>query len=223
MNEEKTNVVPYNSVGGNGQPAKDYSNSNRSKMMAAGKPVSGPPTTSRAPQGEISVGQSEGFFKATLKQAVDHAIKTVIDPMVRNFVYTTGMSILNTLLWNGGKGSPGLPTGVGMTPYNLISTPIGQGQTQKQSQLTHEDRVWQRYEKLHVDSLDEANAIMSRLYRIYMRKGQVTLAEYYDAFGERYEFPNEGWGWTGLPKDQMYTQQFADGYHVIMPKLEKLI
>jgi len=216
MNEEKTNIVPYNNV------QKDYSNSNRSKMEVAGSQTPSQPSANYPAKTEISTGTSDGFFKATLKQAVDHAIKTVIDPMIRNFIYSTGMSVLNTMLWNGGKGSPGLPTGIGMTPYNLISTPIGQGQTKQQSQLTREDRVWQRYEKLHKNTLDEANAIMSRLYRIFLQNGRVTLSEYYEAFGERYEFQNEYWGWHSLPKDQMYAQQFSDGYHVIMPKLEKL-
>lgn len=144
--------------------------------------------------------------------------------MIRNFVYSTGMSILNTLLWRGGKGAPGIPSGAGMTPYNLISTSAITGPSSgKQSQLTQQDRVWQRYEKLHVNTLDEAHAIMSKLYREYMRKGQVTLAFYYEAFGEKYDFTNETWGWTSLPKDRMYAQQFADGYHVIMPKLEGLV
>lgn len=215
MNEEKTNIIPYNNAGGSQQPPKDYSNSNRSKMTA-----SGPPSTQRQPQGQIATTSGDGFFKATLKEAVNHAINTVIDPMLRNFVYSTGMSILNTLLWNGGKGSPGMPPTMGaQTPYNLISTPIG---ATRQPQMTHDDRVWQRYEKLHVPTLDEAHAIMSKLYRAFMRSGRVKLAEYYEAFGERYDFADEGWGWSSLPKDRMYAQQFPDGYHVIMPKLEKL-
>lgn len=215
MNEEKTNIIPYNNAGGGQQPPKDYSNSHRSKMQAPAPPAPGHP-----PQGQIEV-RGEGFFKATLKEAVDHAISTVIDPMIRNFLYSTGMSILNTMLWRGGKGSPGYPTGIGaQTPYNLISTPAA---GPKQPQLTQEDRVWQRYEKLHVPTLDEAHAIMSRLYRAFVRRGRVTLAEYYEAFGEKYDFANETWGWTSLPKDRMYAQQFSDGYHVIMPNLEKLI
>ena len=223
MNEEKTNIVPYNTVsGGAPQPPKDYSNSNRSKMASLGKPTSGPPAASRPPQRETT--NDGGFFKATLKQAIDHAITTVIDPMVRNFVYSTGMSILNTLLWNGGKGSPGVPFFDGKIPYNQISTSIigGQASVQKQPQMTQQDRVWQNYQKLHVDTLDKANAIMSKLYRMFMRQGQVTLAQYYDAFGEQYGFEDENWGWTTLPKEQMYAQQFSDGYHVIMPKLVRL-
>ena len=216
MNEEKPNIVPYNNAGGQGQPPKDYSNSNRSKMKDFGKPVAGPPKEQIA-----TPGKTDGFFKATLKQAVDHAIKTVVDPMVRNFLYSTGMSVLNTMLWNGGKGSPGLPSGIGMTPYNLISTPPAT-QQQRQPQLTQQDRVWQNYEKLHTETLEKAHAIMSRLYRTFMRQGQVKLADYYEAFGEKYAFEDENWGWTSLPKDRMYAQQFADGYHVIMPRLERL-
>ena len=224
MNEEKTNIVPYNNVtSGSAQPPKDYSNSNRSKMAALGKPPSAPPAAARQPQGEIA--NDGGFFKATLKQAIDHAIATVIDPMVRNFVYSTGMSILNTLLWNGGKGSPGVPFVDNKVPYNQISTSLigGQTQTQRQQpQMTPQDKVWQNYQKLHTETLDKANYIMSRLYRAYRVKGQVTLAYYYEAFGERYAFEDENWGWTSLPKDQMYAQQYPDGYHVIMPKLERL-
>jgi len=219
--EEKTNIVPYNSAGNNAQqpspPQQDYSNSNRKKMGQ--HPVS---ASISAPQSGVTEGKTDGFFKATLKQAIDHAIKTVVDPMIRNFMYTTGMSVLNTLLWNGGKGSPGTPTVFTNTPYNLISSPISVQQSPK-PQMTQQDRVWQRYEKLHVDTLDQANAIMSRMYREYMQKGHATLATYYEAFGERYDFTNEAWGWNSLPRDGMYAQQFADGYHVIMPKLEKLL
>ena len=223
MNEEKTNIVPYNNVSGQAQPPKDYSNSNRQKMAALGKPAAGPPSTGYSPKGQIT-DKSEGFFKATLKEAVDHAITTVVDPMIRNFLYSTGMSMLNTLLWNGGKGAPGVPFLSNQTPYNRISTPaLGSGQpAQRQPQMTEQDRVWQNYEKLHVDTLDKAEYIMSRLYRAYRVKGQVTLAYYYEAFGEKYAFEDENWGWTSLPKDRMYAQQFSDGYHVIMPKLERL-
>ena len=223
MNKEKTNIVPYNNVSSGGQqPQKDYSNSHRSKMTTGpDKPVSGPPAASQPVKTEPTV--SGGFFKATLKEAVDHAITTVIDPMIRNFLYSTGMSILNTLLWKGGKGSPGVPPVTSMTPYNLISTSTAVNNSNQQSQLTKDDRVWQRYEKLHVDTLEQAQRIMSRLYRIYMRKGEVKLAEYMELFGEKYEFQDENWGWTSLPKDRMYTQQFADGYHVLMPKLERLL
>jgi len=222
MNEEKTNIVPYNNVStGAPQPPKDYTNSNRSKMASLGKQASAPPAATLPSQRATT--NDGGFFKATLKQAIDHAITTVIDPMVRNFVYSTGMSILNTLLWNGGKGSPGVPFLGDKVPYNQISTSIiGGQQTQRQPQMTQQDRVWQNYQKLHVDTLDKANAIMSKIYRMFLRQGQVTLAQYYDAFNERYEFTDEGWGWTSIPKDRMYAQQFADGYHVIMPKLEKL-
>ena len=213
MNEEKTNIIPYNNA------PKDYSNSNRSKMEQ--KQNTGIPAPSFTPKGEITE-QRDGFFKATLKQAVDHAVKTVIDPMIRNFVYTTGLSILNTLLWNGGKGSPpSIDLTTGKTPYNLISTATAVAISQK-PQLSKEDRVWQKYEKLHVDTLDKANAIMSKLYRTFRQKGQVTLAQYYEAFGEPYAFTDESFGWTSLPQDKMYAQQFSDGYHVIMPKLEGL-
>ena len=219
MNEEKTNIIPYNSSSGTQQPPRDYSNSNRSKMAGAQQQNPALPSTGYSARTEIAAS-GDGFFKATLKQAVDHAIKTVIDPMIRNFVYSTGMSILNTLLWNGGKGSPAVPTVGTNTPYNLISTPVA---VERKPQLTKQDRVWQRYEKLHVNTLDEANAIMSRLFKEFLKNGQVTLAKYYECFGEPYEFPNETWGWTSLPKDKMYAQQFADGYHVIMPKLEGLV
>lgn len=224
MNEEKTNIIPYNNSGGQQPPPKDYSNSNRSKMAAAGQQASsGISAASFTPKGEITE-QRDGFFKATLKQAVDHAVKTVIDPMIRNFVYTTGLSILNTLLWNGGKGSPpSIDLTAGKTPYNLISTATAVATSQSsRPQMTNEDRVWQRYEKLHVTTLDKANAIMSKLYRIFMKRGQVRLADYYEAFGEPYAFTDETFGWTSLPQDKMYAQQFADGYHVFMPKLEAL-
>lgn len=221
MNEEKTNIVPYNQVSSGGQ--KDYSNSNRSKMGLTGKPASGPSSTN-LPSTGTTPAKSEGFFKATLKEAVDHAITTVIDPMIRNFVYSTGMSILNTLLWKGGKGSPGVNGFMGgMTPYNLISTSAIGSQQPRHQQMTQQDRVWQNYEKLHVETLDKAQAIMSRIYRIFRTRGQVKLADYYDAFNERYEFADEGWGWTSIPTDRMYAQQYADGYHVIMPKLERLL
>ena len=223
MNEEKTNIVPYNTVsgGGSSQP-KDYSNSNRSKMGNAGKQASQLPSTVRTERAELTTG--DGFFKATLKQAVDHAIKTVIDPMIRNFVYSTGMSILNTLLWNGGKGSPSIPTGPGMTPYNLISTSTSVAMSPKEHkpQLSKDDRVWQRFDKCHVDTLEQAQRIMSRLYRKFRAQGQVTLADYYEAFMEKIDIEDENWGWTSLPQDKMGTVQYADGYHIFMPKLERL-
>lgn len=53
MNEEKTNIVPYNNGGGSAQPpAKDYSNSNRSKTAAARNP------RNRLQTGDSSQGQN---------------------------------------------------------------------------------------------------------------------------------------------------------------------
>lgn len=216
---EKTNIIPYNNGGQPASQPKDYSNSNRSKAER-GSPSTGGPVS---PGKEISLSKpvvGDGFFKATLKEAVDHAVTTVIDPMLRNFVYNTGMSILNTLLWRG-KNSTSFPAmSTMMTPYNMISLAPAEP---KQPQMTTQDKVWQQYEKLHVSTLEEAHKIMSRLYREFLSKGYATLATYYESFGEKYDFQNEAWGWHSLPKDRMYAQQFADGYHVIMPKLERLL
>lgn len=209
-------------------PAVDYANSNRLK---AGKvrPAETETTALTKPEARTEIVTTEpkaenqltGFFKATLKDAIQNSIKTVIDPMIRNFIDATISSITNSLLWGGDSRGR---YGTGRTDYKQISTGgVPWRERGGNAALDYQDKVRQDYEKLSVNTLQEANKIMGALYRTLRMNGQVTLANYYELFGESTTFTDEYYGWTQLPEAAVYAKGGPDGYHIIMPPLRKLV
>ena len=208
------------------QRKTDYSNSHASKRRASFPDPNG--GAQQRPSGPGYYRSEEktpdGFFKATLKQAVDTAVKNVVDPAIRNFLWDSATNMLGSLIW--GKDSRRVIGG--RTPYREISTgqvsaPKALPAARTEPRMSPEDHAWQRYEQCcAVPTLDEAQKIMIRLYKTLRLQGKVTLAQYYQYFGERYEFTDEAWGWTSLPEGSMYTMMIGNEYHVLMPKLEAL-
>ena len=210
-------------------PQVDYSNSHRSRRELPDPPNRSLPGTPIA----ADDGRTDGFFKATLKQAVKTAVNDVIDPAARNFFFNTIVSMAQTLAYGENARRVMPPVLNGQTPYRQISS----GQSSQapaalppaRMQLSTDDRRWQQFEKCHTPTdMDDEEAkqcafrIMRKMLETLRLKGRVTLADYYHAFGYRSEFVDEGWGWTEIPKEQMYTMRYPDGYHVFMPKLEEL-
>ena len=199
-------------------PATDYTNSNRSKrekgLMAPESNLPAPPST--------EFPKVDGFFRATLKQAMSAAYFNVIDPAIRSFLDNTFTSVLKTMIW--GKDARTYIGPGGQTDYRKIST-SSTGVVQNLPagpQLSQEDRNWQRYERCFKRTKEEAYAVMSRLYRKLRMEGKVTLADYLQAFDEKAYFTDEGWGWTSLPDEEFYAHMYEGYYHVHMPKLEVL-
>lgn len=217
-NKPPEQLIAYN------RPPTDYTNSNRSKrkfnLGGQQQPVQAPqPTTYSEPE-------RDGFFKATLKQALDDAIKNVVDPAIRGFLWNSLTSIGGSLIW--GKDSQRLYS-PGRIPYREISTgvtsvvPVDRPALPSGSRaMTEEARLNQEYMRCSKPTQEAACAVMNKLFRTLRQNGKVTLANYYEAFGERYDFNDEAFGWTALPPDAVYAQRFHDGYHVRMPKLEVL-
>lgn len=210
-----------NTYGQPSAPQTDYSNSHRSHQRPPeyGPSKAGPPGT------DLIESKPDGFFKATLKQAASSVYHEVIDPSVRNFLDNTLTSMLKTMIW-GENARKYLTFTPGQTPYRDISTgkvvqPQPVAETQ-QYRLSPVDKSWQRFYRCHTPTREQARAIMSRMYKTLRSEGQVTLAQYYQAFGYPYDFTDEEWGWTSLPEGRMYADECSDGYHVMMPHLEKL-
>ena len=216
-NQPPEQITVYN------RPQTDYTNSHRSKRkfnLGSQKPA----------QPELpeytSEPERDGFFRATLKQAFQDAIKNVVDPAVRGFLWNTLTSIGGSLIW--GKEAQRLYS-PGRTPYREISTgatpaspPYRPALPPGGRSMTEEARMNQEYLRCSKPTQEAVYAVMSKLFRTLRQNGKVTLANYYEAFGERYDFNDEAFGWTSLPQDAVYAQYFEGGYHVRMPKLEVL-
>lgn len=211
-NKPPEQVTVYNTT-------PNYANSNRMKremFKASGTPASArPPQPPSAPEEP----ERDGFFKATLKQACRNALTNVVDPAIRNFLDDTITDLKNSLIW--GKDAKRFYYR-GQTDYRQISTGGRPGlpAPAPSQQMTAEDHKWQKYEMCSKPTQEEIYKIMSMLYRTLRNAGKVTLAQYYQFFGERYDFNDEAWGWTSLP--EMSAQYFGNGYHIRMPKIEIL-
>ena len=149
----------------------------------------------------------------------------MVDPAVRNFLDNTIVSMVKTMIW-GENARKYFTYNTGQTPYREISTGrVMQPQAlpEGQRRLSFDDKSWQKYYRCRAATRERAWEIMRKMYTTMRLKGQVTLAEYYQAFGYPFDITDEEWGWTSLPDGRMYTEKDSEGYyHVMMPKLEVL-
>ena len=58
-----------------------------------------------------------------------------------------------------------------------------------------------------------------QLHRRLREEGKVSLGFYYQLFDVPTSYTDDYYGWTELPAESTYAQQWADGcYHVVMPR-----
>jgi hypothetical protein len=220
-NKPPEQITVYN------HPPKDYTNSHRSQReFRIGKQAQPAPPPAQPQTVET---EKDGFFKSTLKDAFKSAVNTVVDPAIRGFLWNiwgTFTNVAGTMIW--GQNANRLYGG-GQTPYREISTgitsvlPVGSPALPSgQRVMTREARSNQEYLRCSKPTQEGVYAVMSKLYRALRNNGKVTLANYYEAFGEKYDFNDEAFGWTAIPENTMFAQYYDGGYHVRMPKLEVL-
>ncbi len=165
----------------------------------------------------------ESFFRMTLKAAFKKAFRTVVIPTAKRFIDDVFEDTKNSLLY--GDDRPTVlssSTTATHTPYSKISTQASRlnAPYREAPKLTKEDHAFQRYDKCRVLTEDKAFQILNKMYEKLRREGKITLAFYYQQFGETYDFTDENWGWRSMAGADC--EQTDTGYRIIMPKIEEL-
>lgn len=162
----------------------------------------------------------ESFFKMTLEAAIKKAFRTVVIPTAKRFIDDVFEDTKNSLLY--GDERPTVLTASSHTPYRDISTKASRlsAPFKEAPRMTRDDHIYQRYDKCRVATEDKAIRILNEMYQELRSKNKITLAFYYQKFGESYDFTDENWGWRTMAGAD--SEQMSDGYRIIMPKLEEL-
>ena len=71
-----------------------------------------------------------------------------------------------------------------------------------------------------LDTRDEAEEVLSRMYDLFETYGTVSLADYYDLVGVTSEFTDNKWGWDSLMGSRIL--RVNNGYIVDLPRMISL-
>lgn len=165
--------------------------------------------------------QTTDWLKSVVTTAVKKAYKTIVVPTGKRFLNDVFEETKNAILWKNEK--PGGGYSDGYTNYRLLSSgpstytaPYVQSVT-----MTTQDHSLLNYEKCRARSEAEAIRILNMMYSKLRAEGQVTLAFYYQCFGERYSFTDEHWGWKSMAGAD--AELTSNGWRLILPKIEGLM
>lgn len=90
---------------------------------------------------------------------------------------------------------------------------VGRDRTQQRS---HQRKVGKPDEIL-IESREEAEEVLSRMYDLYDTYQIVSLADYYDLVGVVSEFTDNKWGWDNLRGSRIL--KVRDGYIIDLPRM----
>lgn len=81
---------------------------------------------------------------------------------------------------------------------------------------SHERKV-AKPDEILIESREEAEEVLSRMYDYWETYGTVSLAEYYDLVGVVGDFTDNKWGWDSLKGSRIL--RVRDGYIVDLPRM----
>lgn len=158
---------------------------------------------------------AEIFVGGDLKETAVHVRDDVAVPALKNFLYDSLSEGLQRILWG--------ETRDDRRRNSTHRDYVGYSRRARESRpttSTRYSRVTQDFDDIILNTREEAESVLSRMYDLIERYNMVTVAELYSLVGISAEFTDENWGWKDLRSANI--QHIRDGFRINLPKPEEL-
>jgi len=177
-------------------------------------------TTSAAKRRKKGLGRKfkDTFFGGDSKTAIQYVWFSVLIPAVKDALVEAGAQGIEKLIFGETRRQrSGPPSGpLGHVSYHRYSRPG----SEPPRQISQRARSQHDFDEIILNSRQEADNVIDRLFDLVSRYGEATVADLYELVGLRSTHTDHKWGWTDVRGTG--TVKVRDGYLISLPDPEPL-
>lgn len=167
----------------------------------------------------------ETFIGGNAKTAAEYTMIEVVVPAIKDTVAEALQSGIEKLIYGDSRPrhrgtTPPSYTNVGRVNYQQLSTPP-RSQPPTSNSLSRRSRARHDFDEIVIQSRQEANEVIDRLFDILSRYGSVPVASLYELTGIESSHTDFKWGWTDL-RGAKAAKLRSGGYLLDLPEPEPL-
>lgn len=156
------------------------------------------------------------FISGTFRGSLQFALLDVVLPMVKDMVVEAGAQGLEKLFFGEGRrrgGSTPPPSG----PYGHVNYTrmYGSSRPSAQRALSRRARASHNFDEIVLDTRNEADEVIDRLYDLVGTYDTATIADLYELLGLASSHTDHKWGWADLHGAGV--TRIRDGYLLDLP------
>jgi hypothetical protein len=141
---------------------------------------------------------SNTFFGGDLKSATHYVVFSVLIPAAKDTLAEAGSQGIEKLIFGESRGRGGMrKSGLGYVAYNRL-TAQSPAMQPKSPILSRQARVRHDFDEIMIDSREEAEEVIDRLFDLLSRYEVASVADLYELTGIKANHVDQQWGWTNL-------------------------
>lgn len=162
------------------------------------------PVTSAKKAGKKGLGRQfkETFFSGNGKDAAAYMAEAVIVPAIRDTLHEALQAGIERVIYGDRASSPrrGYSTPWSNQGENtrVAYDRISSSGTKPQRSMSRQAKSRHSFDELIIDTRQEAEEVLERMYDILSQYGEVSVAHLYELTGIRSDHTDMKWGWTNL-------------------------
>jgi hypothetical protein len=161
------------------------------------------------------------FVGGTIRDAMHFVVLEVLLPAAKDMVVEAGSQGIEKLIFGEGRRYRGItrpPSGpTGHIQYNRYASPQ---MPSSRRALSRRARSEHNFDEIVLDSREEAEEVIDRLFDLVSRYDTATVSDLYELVGLSSTFTDNQWGWTDLRGAGV--QRIRDGYLLDLPDPDPL-
>lgn len=136
------------------------------------------------------------FFGGDAKSALSYGFYDVVIPAAKEMIVDFGRETLEKLVMGTSRRQRNAPPSgqMGYVSYNRYAM----GGQQAPRSISRSSRVRHNFDEIILDSRQEAEDVLDRLFEIVDRFGSASVADLYDLVGVQSNHADQKWGWEEL-------------------------
>lgn len=186
-------------------------------------------TSGEAVRRKRSLGRQfkETFIGGSARLAIEYMTMEVVIPAVKDMLYDAFQGGLQQMIYGDSRpkrgAGPSSYSNVGHVAYNRMSkAPPTSAQPQPGGRtLSRRSRTRQDFDEIVVQTRQEANEVIDRMFELLSRYGTVTVADLYELTGIQNSHVDYKWGWTEL-RGAKAAHLRSGGYLLDLPEPQPL-
>lgn len=170
----------------------------------------------------------ETFIGGSAKTAAEYMVVEVVVPAIKDTIAEALQSGVEKLIYGDSRprhrgSAPPSYSNIGHVNYQRMgsSTPPTSRSQPSPPMLSRRSRARQEFDEIVIQSRQEANEVLDRMYDILSRYGSVPVADLYELTGIQSSHTDYKWGWTDL-RGAKASKLRSGGYLLDLPDPQPL-
>lgn len=156
------------------------------------------------------------LFGGEPKDVMMSLLKDTVMPSVQDLLYDSGRGFLDRLIFGESRNDGRRNS----TRRDYGSYSRHRGSSSPRRDEPRRARPVHHFDNVVLDTRDEADSVLSRMYEFIDTYKMVTVAELYSLVGITAEYTDEGWGWRDLRTATI--RRVREGYLIDLPQPKEL-